>query len=52
LKTIYDNQLNKVGKLVPLVDEDLQYDYQQKVSSLRMGTPVLKKKWWRGGKTR
>lgn len=32
--TIYQQQLNKLSKLVPTLDDDLQYDLQQKIDAL------------------
>jgi hypothetical protein len=42
---IFEQQLNKVRKLVMLVDEDLKYDYERRLAALDTGTE--KKKWWK-----
>jgi hypothetical protein len=51
LQTIFFQQLSKAEKLLPLIEDDLQFDYQQKIDSLRSGEvhekPVAKK-WWKG----
>lgn len=39
LETIYQQQLNKIEKMIPLVDEDLQYDYLQQLESLKLENP-------------
>lgn len=41
--SLYEMQLHKVRKLLPDVDDDLQYDYEQKINSLTEEVP--KKKW-------
>ncbi len=48
LASLFTLQLNKVQKLLPLVEEDLQYDYEQKLMSLKASqdTTVVKKKRW------
>lgn len=45
--SLYDQQLNKIRKLVPLVDEDLQFDYNQKLKSLQMHANEKGSEWWR-----
>lgn len=51
LYILFSQQLNKAEKLLPLVEDDLQFDYRQKIDALR-GDAVLErpvsKKWWRG----
>lgn len=51
LQTIFLQQLTKAEKLLPLIEDDLQFDYQQKIDSLR-GNEVfekpLMKRWWKG----
>lgn len=50
LYTLFTQQLTKAEKLLPAIDEDLQYDYEQRINSLRgseMNEKVLKKGWWR-----
>jgi hypothetical protein len=41
--SLYELQLNKVRKLLPAVDDDLQYDYEQKINALSEEAP--KNKW-------
>ena len=40
LEVIYQQQLNKVEKLIPLVDEDLQFEYTQQLESLKIDSPT------------
>jgi hypothetical protein len=50
LRTILMQQLVKSEKLLPMVEEDLQYDFRRQIESLREGEntkPVSKKKWWK-----
>ena len=51
LQVIYFQQLSKEEKLLPAVDEDLQFEYVQKINMLRdtdlQEKPVIKK-WWKG----
>lgn len=50
LLTIYSQQLAKAEKLLPGIDEDLQFDHHQRINSLRLkdtdDVPV-KKRWWK-----
>jgi hypothetical protein len=43
LFVLYQQQLNKVRKLLPGIEEDLQFDYEQKINSLLQNVP--RKKW-------
>jgi hypothetical protein len=51
LQTIFLQQLTKAEKLLPLIENDLQFDYRQKIHELRgegvYEKPVIKK-WWKG----
>lgn len=50
LKTILMQQLGKSEKLLPMVEEDLQYDFRRQIESLREGesSPATgKRKWWK-----
>ena len=51
LQTLFLQQITKAEKLLPLIDDDLQFDYRQKIEALR-GDDVLEKpvvkRWWRG----
>jgi hypothetical protein len=48
LQTIFLQQLTKAEKLLPLIEEDLQFDFRQKLDALREDeTIVTKKKWWK-----
>ena len=51
LQTIFLQQLAKAEKLLPLIEEDLQFDYRQKIDELRAvelsGKPIIKR-WWKG----
>ena len=48
LQTIFLQQLNKAEKLLPLIEEDLQFDFRQKLDALREDELVpVKKKWWK-----
>ena len=51
LQTIFLQQLTKAEKLLPQVEEDLQFDFRQKIDSLR-GSEVYEKpaikRWWKG----
>ena len=51
LQTIFLQQLAKAEKLLPLIEDDLQFDYRQKIEVLRgddvYEKPVLKR-WWKG----
>ena len=51
LQTIFIQQLTKAEKLLPLIEDDLQFDYRQKIDALRGNDvyekPVLKR-WWKG----
>ena len=49
-KTIYHQQLKKLNKIVPALNDDLQYDIQQRVTSLESPEQPTKKfsRWWRG----
>lgn len=53
LETIFLQQLNKAEKLLPLIEEDLQFDFRQKIDLLR-GDELLsiKKKWWKPFRSR
>jgi hypothetical protein len=49
LLIIYMQQLTKAEKLLPAIDEDLQYDYEQRINALRSNTQAekpAKKRWW------
>jgi len=51
LQTIFFQQVSKAEKLLPGIEDDLQFDYRQKIAILREGDviekPVLKR-WWTG----
>jgi hypothetical protein len=51
LQTIFFQQLSKAEKFLPFIEEDLQFDYRQKIDALR-GDKVyqqpVRKKWWKG----
>jgi hypothetical protein len=51
LQTIFSQQVLKAEKLLPLIEDDLQFDYRQKIDALRgdvvYENPVLKR-WWKG----
>lgn len=49
LHTIFQLQLAKIEKLIPLVDEDLQFEFSQQLESLREEIPAVKpaKKFFR-----
>ena len=48
LQTIFLQQLNKAEKLLPLIEEDLQFDFRQKLDALREDEMIpVKKKWWK-----
>ena len=51
LQTIFLQQLSKAEKILPLIEDDLQFDYRQKIEALRgdntFQKPVLKR-WWKG----
>ena len=51
LQTLFLQQITKAEKLLPLIDDDLQFDYRQKIGALR-GDDVLEKpvvkRWWKG----
>jgi hypothetical protein len=51
LQTLFLQQITKAEKLLPLIDDDLQFDYRQKIEALR-GDDVLEKpvvkRWWKG----
>ena len=51
LQTLFVQQLTKAEKLLPQVDEDLQFDYRQKIDELRgdevFGKPAVTR-WWKG----
>ena len=48
LQTIFLQQLNKAEKLLPLIEEDLQFDFRQKLDALREDDMLpVKKKWWK-----
>jgi hypothetical protein len=51
LQTLFLQQLIKAEKILPQIDDDLQFDYRQKIDGLRgdevFEKPVLKK-WWKG----
>jgi hypothetical protein len=51
LQTIFFQQLTKAEKLLPQIEEDLQFDYRQKLDALRgneMYQKPVVKKWWKG----
>jgi hypothetical protein len=52
LQVIFSQQLVKAEKLLPLVEEDLQFDFRQQIDSLKDDDGVIvktgKKKWWKG----
>lgn len=47
--TIFHQQLNKAAKLLPALEADLQYDYQQQLESLSdiEAKPKKTSRWWR-----
>jgi hypothetical protein len=51
LQTLFVQQLTKAEKLLPLIDDDLQFDYRQKIDGLHgddvYEKPVIKR-WWKG----
>ena len=51
LQTLFLQQITKAEKLLPLIDDDLQFDYRQKIEALR-GDHVYEKpavkRWWKG----
>lgn len=48
LQTIFLQQLTKAEKLLPVIEEDLQFDFRQKIKSLRDDEMLsIKKKWWK-----
>lgn len=50
LEVLYYQQLTKAEKLIPQIEEDLQFDFSQQIESLREGTgntPKAKKKFFR-----
>lgn len=51
LQTMFHQQLTKAEKLLPLIEDDLQFDYRQKIDALR-GDQVPEKpavkRWWKG----
>ena len=50
LESIFLQQLTKAEKLLPTVEDDLQFDFQQQIDSLREGTSKVvsfKKKFFR-----
>lgn len=51
LQTIFQQQLTKAEKLLPFIEDDLQFDYRQKIDALR-GDAVFEKpavkRWWKG----
>lgn len=48
LQTIFLQQLTKAEKLLPLLEEDLQFDFRQKLDALREDELIrVKKKWWK-----
>ena len=51
LQTLFLQQITKAEKLLPLIDDDLQFDYRQKIEALRgddvFEKPVVKR-WWKG----
>jgi len=51
LQTIFFQQLAKAEKLLPQVEEDLQFDFRQKIDLLRGDEVYVKpviKRWWKG----
>jgi hypothetical protein len=49
LNTIFSQQLTKAQKLLPAIDEDLQYDFEQRINALRgkdTNDKKSKKLWW------
>ena len=51
LATIFLQQLNKIMKLIPQIDEDLRHDYERWLESLDLADTQIrgsaKKQWWR-----
>lgn len=48
LQTIFLQQLTKAEKLLPLLEDDLQFDFRQKLDALREAELIqVKKKWWK-----
>ena len=50
LQTIFLQQLSKAEKLLPLIEDDLQFDYRQKIDALRGDNTYQKplvKRWWK-----
>jgi hypothetical protein len=51
LQAIFLQQLSKAEKLLPSIDDDLQFDYRQQIDALRGDDvhekPVVKR-WWKG----
>jgi hypothetical protein len=51
LQTIFFQQVLKAEKLLPSIEDDLQFDYRQKIDALRgddvFEKPALKR-WWKG----
>ena len=51
LQTLFAQQVTKAEKLLPFIEDDLQFDYRQKIERLRenevFDTPVIKR-WWKG----
>ena len=46
--TMYQQQLKKISRLLPLLDEDLQHDYSRKLKLEAMKVPVKNNsRWWR-----
>ena len=43
-QTIYQQQVNKLSKLIPTLESDLQYDLQQKFDTLTRGMQPAKKR--------
>jgi hypothetical protein len=54
LFTIFSQQLAKAEKLLPAIDDDLQYDYEQRIIALRGNDfsheKPAKKRWWKPGR--
>lgn len=50
--TIFQQQLSKATRLVPLVEDDLQYDFQLTIDQLtaRDTTPLKRARWWKAKK--
>ena len=47
-KTIYHQQLNRLNKIIPALNDDLKYDIQQRVADLESPEKPTKKfsRWW------